>query len=150
MAGTWALARAAFAAKLHGQSATPTGDAATTLSVFEWPPSSRQASFPHGYVIPPELETTRFPGAWRALGGEIRVRIVIGQGTDMAVITKRYDAWSLVVTSAFDSNLTLDGACDYIGRQTNGPLTHFDEDDAWGFEAKFENFRVSSAETFAG
>jgi hypothetical protein len=150
MAGTWALARAAFATKLQGQTATPTGHAAQTLTCTQWPPNSRQNTFPHGYVIPPELEVIRFPGAWRAFGGEIRVRIVLGQSTQMADVTQMYDAWTLAVTDAFDENLTLDGACDYIGAQSNGPLTHFDEDDAWGFETKFENFRVSAAETYAG
>lgn len=150
MAGTWALARAALASALHGQTATPTDHAQQTLSCIEWPPNSRQTVFPHAYVIPPEEEVTRWPGGWTSIEMEPRIRIVLGQGTAMKPIVQQYDAWRPVVANAFDTKQTLDGNCDYIGAQSIGPLTHFDEDDAWGFETKFEHFRVSHADTFEG
>lgn len=150
MAGTWALARAALAAALHGQTATPSGHSAQTLTCIEWPPDSRQTVFPHGYVIPVEEESTRYPGAWTAITVKARVRIILGQGTNINLIVKQYDAWKPVVQNAFDLKQTLDGACDYIGIQSIGPLQLFDEDGAWGFETEFENLRVSHADTFEG
>lgn len=152
MAGTWALARAAFAAALHGQTATPTDHDAQTLNCSEWPIKSRQTVFPYAYVIPADKgeQVTRFPGAWTAITSAPRVRIVLSASTDMPSVVKQYDAWKPVVANAFDTKLTLDGNCDYVGQQSIGPLAHFDEDDAWGFEIEFENFRVSHADTFEG
>ena len=150
MAGTWAAARAAIAAALHGQTCTPSGHDAQTLVCIEWPPTSRQTVFPHGYVIPSTEEVDRMPGAWTAITIEARVRIVLSESTDIASVVKQYDAWKPVVANAFDTKITLDGNCDYIGTQSIGPLTLFDEDGAWGFETKFEKLRVSHADTFEG
>ena len=149
MAGTWALARAAFAAALNGQTATPTDHKQSTLVCSEYPIGSNQTVAPYAYVIPPELETIRFPGGWRALTGEVKIRVILGGTTDIVSLTKQRDAWALVVTDAFDEKITLDGACDYIGEQSVTMLAKYDEDQAWGFETVFENFRVSNAETFA-
>lgn len=151
MAGTWALARAAFATALNGQTATPSGHAVQTLLFTEYPPASRQNFFPHGYVVPTSQRVIRFPGGWRSLEpAEVRLRVCLSELTDMSAVTKQYEAWALVLIDAFDERLTLDGACDYVGEQVIGPLTLFDEDNAWGFEIEFEGFRVSGAETLAG
>lgn len=150
MAGTWADARAAIAAALNGQAATPEGHQQATLVCSEWPVLSNQVKAPYAYVIPPELTVTRFPGAWRSYSGEVKVRIILAGTTDIASLTKQRDAWAVVVTDAFDTKITLDGDCDYVGDQTIGPLARFDEDQAWGFELVFENFRVSGQENFEG
>lgn len=148
---TWALARAAFVTALNGATATPSGHDAQTLLFTEYPPSSRQNARPYGYVIPTSQVVRRFPGAWRSLEPEeVRLRIVLSDLSDMSVVTKIYDAWSLAMIEAFDERLTLDGACDYIGEQSISPLQLFDEDGGWGFEIEFDGFRVSTNETLAG
>jgi hypothetical protein len=122
-----------------------------TLLFTEYPPASRQNFVPHGYVIPTSQIVRRFPGGWRSLEPEeVRLRIILTDLNDMAVASKLYEAWQLVLIDAFDERLTLDGACDYIGEQSIGPLTLFDEDGAWGFEISFEGFRVSGVETLGG
>ncbi|MFZ2738432.1 MAG: hypothetical protein WAY02_09395 [Burkholderiaceae bacterium] len=136
---------------MNGLTATPDGHDLQTLVCTEYPPASRQNKFPHGYVVPTRQIVRRWPGAWRSIEPEeVRIRIVISEFTDMAAVTKIYDAWVLAAINAFDETLTLEGACDYVGEQSCGPLTLFDEDGAWGFEVAFEGFRVSAADTFAG
>lgn len=148
---TWAIARAAFVTAVHGQSVTPGGHDPQTILFTEYPPASRQNSFPHGYVIPTSQRVIRHPGGWRSLEPEtVRLRIVLSDLNEMTSVSKIYDAWSLALIELFDERLTLDGACDYIGEQLIGPLTLFDEDAAWGFEIEFEGFRTSTNETLGG
>lgn len=155
MSGSFAAARAAIKAQLHGTSVDLGADYATQeLVAFEYAPPGRQTveQFPYAFPLPAEVLVGRGPGGMREtlVDWQIRVMMAPEGEQNLELLQKYYDAWVVALSDAWDDAAGLDGAADIsVEQDFSGLMIFQDIDKGWGFEMTLKNVRITEDKTFS-